>query len=148
MKLKTLIGIFALLIASAAQAQQATPLSNFAWEESAPDLATASGYTYLRFDDGATTGVAFTSVKCAAATAPLTGFTCVTPIPAYTPGPHVVNIRARNIAGDSPASNTLSFTMNVAPNSPTNLRLALWIRDDGSAEIIDELTLLPAGLWS
>lgn len=93
------------------------PNQHFAWDQPAPDLASARAYTYKHYDDGSTTGIAFTGVTCNGTTSP---FQCEVLIPAYTPGSHSVTIEATNQAGPSPKSLPLTFTFVVTPGQPIN----------------------------
>jgi hypothetical protein len=100
-------------------AQTATPASRFAFDQVAPDLATANSYTYRYYADGATTGVALT-VTCTGTASP---FLCTAPVPAFTPGSHSVTLTAGNTAGESPKSVPFSFTMVIIPAVPANIRI-------------------------
>jgi hypothetical protein len=108
-----------LLLVGSAFAQTATPASRFAFDQTAPDLATANSYTYRYYADGATTGVALT-VTCTGTASP---FLCTAPVPAFTPGQHSVTLTAANIAGESPKSAPFAFTMMILPAVPANIRI-------------------------
>ena len=109
-----------LSVPSVALAQtSATPASKFVFDQIAPDLATANGYTYRYYADAATVGATLTAV-CTGTASP---FTCSAPIPAFTPGSHAVTITAANIGGESAKSAPLSFTFVVVPAPPTGLRI-------------------------
>lgn len=114
-----------LLFGVTVQAQSnAGPISKLIWDQPAPDLATAQGYTYAHYDDGAAASTDFTGVTCAAkvpAVAQL--FDCSAPFPPFTPGQHTVTITAKNVTGESPKSAVLTFTFVVVPGTPTNLRI-------------------------
>lgn len=116
--------LFALLlcgIASTASAQvPVTPLNKFVWDQAAPDLASANGYTY-KYYDGAAAGVAFAGVVCAGAASP---FTCQVGIPALTPGVHnAFTISASNAAGESAKAPVPAFALIVVPVTPSNIRI-------------------------
>lgn len=96
------------------------PGQKFAWDQAAPDLATAQAYTYKHYDDGAATGVAFASVVCTGAVSP---FACEVLIPAFTPGAHSVLLSASNVAGESPKSSPFAFTFVVTPGTPANIHI-------------------------
>ena len=118
--------VLAIMLGSAIaiQAQTAGAVSKLFWDQPAPDLATAQGYTYAHYDDGSSSGVDFTGVTCAAkvpAVAQL--FDCSVAFPAFTPGQHTVTITAKNVAGESPKSAVFTFTFVVVPGTPTNLRI-------------------------
>jgi len=97
----------------------ATSANRFAFDQPAPDLATATSYTYRLYADGATTGTILV-VACTGTASP---FPCSVPIGAFTPGPHSVTMSAANVAGESARSAPLLFTMVVIPSAPTNLRV-------------------------
>ena len=97
----------------------ATPTSQFAFDQNAPDLATANSYTYRYYADGATTGVVL-PMTCSGAAPP---FVCVAPVPAFTPGPHSVTFTASNAAGESAQSAAVEFTMVIIPAVPQNPRV-------------------------
>lgn len=101
-----------LFVASAANAQTtAVPGQKFAWDQPATDLATANGYTYKYYLDGATTGVAFTGVVCTGTASP---FKCEVLIPAFTPGNHSLTATASIPAGESVKSSpALNFTVVI-----------------------------------
>lgn len=110
-----------LIIPSVSQAQTTGVAGQkFAWDQAAPDLATAQAYTYKHYDDGATTGVAFASVVCTGTVAP---FQCEVPIPAFTPGSHTTTFTAMNVAGESVKSSAFTFTFVVTPGTPANIHI-------------------------
>lgn len=110
-----------------AAAPPATPSSYFDWDQGAPDAATAQGYVYRYYADGDTAGKTFpTSITCAMGAAPTPGiYTCTVAIPAFAPGSHTVVITAAIPPNGMPSaqSNSVTFTFNVAPSVPANLRL-------------------------
>lgn len=100
---------------------QATAQSKLGWDQAAPDLPTANGYTYRHYDDVSATGVPLTPATCTGTASP---FACQAPFPAFTPGAtHTVAVTAANVAGESLKSTPLSFTFIVIPSVPANLRL-------------------------
>lgn len=99
---------------------QATSVSKLAWDESAPDLATAQAYTYKYYPDGATVGMALTGVVCTGTMSP---FQCAVAFPAFTPGNHSVVLSATNVAGESMKSSPFAFVFVVVPAAPANLRI-------------------------
>lgn len=116
------LGLLGLLLLPAlllAQPPTAIPGNSFSFEQAAPDLATANSYTYRIYADGATTGSVF-AVKCTGTVSP---FTCVGPVPAFTPGTHSITMTAGNVAGESAKSAPFSFQMVIQPAAPTNLRI-------------------------
>lgn len=108
-----------------APAPPAASSSRLTWDQAAPDLATAQGYTYRQYADGATTGAALAGVTCVAyaGTQPGLVATCAAPFPAFTPGPHTVTITAGNLAGESAPSSPFAFVFVVVPATPVNVRL-------------------------
>lgn len=96
-----------------------TPASKIVVDQGAPDLATANGYVYRYYADGATTGTVI-AMTCAGSASP---FQCEGSIPAFTPGPHTVTLTASNVAGESPKSAPLAFTFVVVPGAPQNPRI-------------------------
>jgi hypothetical protein len=109
----------ALLLATSVFAQTATPGNKFGFDQAAPDLASAQGYTYKIYADGAATGVV-AAATCSGTAAP---FACAVAIPAFTPGSHTVQLTATNAAGESAKSTAFTFTLVVVPTAPANLRV-------------------------
>jgi len=120
MRYRLLLSVVLLALSAQAFAQTGVPGQKFAWDQVAPDLASAQAYIYKHYDDGATTGVSFAAVTCAGTTSP---FQCEVLIPAFTPGPHATAISASNLAGESPKSAVFSFTFVVTPGSPANIHI-------------------------
>lgn len=89
------------------------------WDQIAPSLADAQGYTYRYYPDAVTTGTILTPVVCSGTTSP---FVCSAAFPAFTPGAHTLTLTAANIAGESGKSSVYSFTMEIIPNAPSNIR--------------------------
>lgn len=114
-----LVGLLLLPVGISAQTT-GVPGQKFAWDQAAPDLASAQGYTYKHYDDGALTGVAFTGVTCTGTTSP---FACEVLIPAYTPGNHTLTLTATNIAGESAKSSPFAFAFVVTPGAPVNIHI-------------------------
>ncbi len=114
--------VFVLLLLPAVLLAQTTgvPGQKFAWDQAAPDLASAQSYTYKHYDDGATTGVAFATVTCTGTVSP---FQCEVPIPAFTPGSHTTAFTATNVAGESAKSAVFTFTFVVTPGVPANIHI-------------------------
>lgn len=99
-------------------AQTATPTSKFVIDQAAPDLATATSYTYKLYADGASTGT-IVVMTCTGVSSP---FTCTTPVGPFTPGSHSVLFTASNVAGESPKGAAITFQMILVPSAPTNGR--------------------------
>ena len=99
---------------------QATSSAKLAWDQAAPDLATANAYTFRQYPDGSATAVVLSPVTCSGMTSP---FVCQVPFPAFTPGAHTTAVTAANIAGESLKSTPFPFTFVVIPSVPTNLRI-------------------------
>lgn len=98
-----------------------TIASKFAWDQPAPVLADAQGYTYKYYPDGAATGIAFAGgVTCSGTATP---FVCEVNIPAFTPGSHSISMTATNVAGESAKSTSFAFNFVVTPAIPTNFRI-------------------------
>ena len=118
----TIVALVACIaMAASVVAQTGVAGQKFAWDQAAPDLASAQGYTYKHYDDGGS-GVAFVAaaVVCAGTVSP---FQCETLIPAFTPGQHTLKLSATNISGESPLSTTFTFTFVVTPGAPANLHI-------------------------
>jgi hypothetical protein len=131
------IGLFAafVLLASIASAQDATGASRFQWDQDGTDLPTVQSYVVNHYSDGAA-GLVLNAVVCVVNAAT---FTCTAPIPAYTPGLHVVNITASvALSGggflESGHSNDVNFNMVATPATPRNFRLAFYINEHGAVE--------------
>jgi hypothetical protein len=126
-KLIVMIGAL-LLVASSISVRWAdaqTPNTRLAWDQTAPDLATAQSFTYKFYRNGATAGTVVTSVVCtpAVATSPVGTFPCNAPFPSSTPGvKHSITLSATSPAGESPVSAPYVFTLTMIPAAPLNLR--------------------------
>ena len=121
---KLWIGIGLVWLASALPAQAqiiGTPNALLVWDQPAPDLAAAQGYTYKGYADGAPVGQVL-SVTCTAGAEPAI-FLCRAAFPAFTPAEHTTHVTAGNTAGESLPSNSLTFTFMVLPQAPRGLRI-------------------------
>ena len=118
---KILFAIIILLVTTTVYAQPpATGTNKLGWDQAAPTLTEAQGYTYKYYPDTATVGTTLTPVTCTGTTSP---FVCDVPFPAFTPGAHTLTVTASNIAGESPKSLPLSFIFTVTPGIPVNVRI-------------------------
>jgi len=99
---------------------QATPTSKLAWDQAAPTLTDANGYTYKYYPDGAATGVTLASVTCTGSSSP---YACQVNYPAFTPGNHTLQLTATNAAGESVKSSPFAFAFVVIPAAPANIRI-------------------------
>ena len=95
-----------------------------AWDQAAPDLATAQGYSYTVSDSGV--ALAVESPVCT--NSPTAGvFICKTPVPALTPGAHSLVVKTSTMIDgtliESPPSVPLAVVMVAVPATPQNLRL-------------------------
>lgn len=115
-----LVPFLLLGFASSVQAQ-VVATDKLAWDQPAPDLATAQAYTYKYYLDAVATGITLTGVTCTSAGTPVV-ISCKTAFPAFTPGSHTLTITATNAAGESPKSAVYSFQLVVVPGAPTNIR--------------------------
>jgi len=111
-----------LLMTGSAAAQNATPGSTLRFDQPAPNVLEAQGYTYNKYVDGGDVPTPLTSVQCSGAISP---FLCEAPFPAFTPGSHTIRITASNVAGESLRSTPFPFTFVVVPAQPLNLRLGV-----------------------
>lgn len=116
------LSIILLLVASVVYAQPpATGGNKIGWDQAAPTLAEAQGYTYKYYPDSATAGTALVSVTCAGTVSP---YQCEVAFPAFTPGSHTLTITASNLAGESVKSTPpLSFVFVVTPSAPSNVKI-------------------------
>lgn len=120
--MKRILVPFLLILALAASASaQVVPTDKLAWDQQAPDLASAQAYTYKYYPDGAAAGITLTGVTCTSVGTP-TVITCRTAFPAFTPGAHTLTITATNLAGESPKSAAFKFDLTLIPVAPTNIR--------------------------
>lgn len=111
-----------LLSVGSVMAQNATPGSTLRFDQPAPNVLDAQGYTYQQYVDGGDVPTPLNSVSCSGAVSP---FVCEAPFPAFTPGSHTIRITASNVAGESLRSTPFSFTFVVVPAQPLNLRLGI-----------------------
>lgn len=109
-------------VASTASAQYPNvgPNDSFAWDIAAPDLATARGYVYKYYLDGATQGSLFANVTCSGTTAP---FTCQAKSPTFSNGSHTLTITASSSLGESAQSVPFGFVFGYPPSVPSNIRV-------------------------
>ena len=118
---KIYLTLILLLFASVAYAQPpATGANKLGWDQAAPTLTEAQGYTYKYFPDSATVGTALVAVTCIGATSP---YQCEVAFPAFTPGNHTITLTTSNIAGESVKSLPLNFAFVVTPGAPTGLKI-------------------------
>ena len=100
----------------------ATSTDRFAWDVS-DGLLAAQRYTYTLEIDG-TLRSGPVPVTCASTSA---GVTCLTPIPALTPGGHTLRVKATDtvdgVPVDSSFSAPLAFTLRAVPTAPNNVRI-------------------------
>lgn len=101
---------------------QAVATDKLAWNQPAPDLASAQAYTYKYYPDSSLTGVVLTGVTCESAGTPVV-ISCRTVFPAFTPGSHTLTITATNAAGESAKSAPFTFTFVVVPGIPNTIRI-------------------------
>lgn len=111
---------FLLMAGASLLAQSAGALNKLVWDQGGADLASVQAYAYKYYPDGATTGTPLASVICTGTASP---FTCQVNLPAFTTGPHSLQITASNLAGESPKSATVSFTFVVIPSMPASVRI-------------------------
>lgn len=122
MSIKSLIRAIVLVfgVTVGLDAQTAIPGSRLTWDQAAPTLAEAQGYTYTYYPEAAPPAVILTAVTCSGTASP---FTCVVAFPAFTPGAHTLQLTASNIAGESTRSAAFAFTFVVVPGAPANIRI-------------------------
>lgn len=115
------VTILFILGSTALMSAQAIPSSKLAWDQPAPDLASAQAYTYKYYPDGSLTGNTLIGVVCSGATSP---FQCEVAYPSFTPGNHTLILSATNIAGESnPKSAPFAFAFVVTPGTPLNIHI-------------------------
>jgi hypothetical protein len=121
MKRAYFLAVLIVTFASVAYAQPpATGSSKIGWDQAAPTLAEAQGYTFKYYPDTATVGTTLISVTCVGTVSP---YQCEVAFPAFTPGAHTLTLTANNLAGESVKSAPLSFAFIVTPSSPSNVRI-------------------------
>lgn len=124
--LRTLLFATAVLLALALPASaQGTPNTRLAWDQTAPDLATAQGFSYKFYRDGVAVGTPLTGIICtvAVATSPVGTFPCSVGFPSSTPGvQHSIVLTASNTSGESLKSTAYIYTLIMLPAAPLNLR--------------------------
>lgn len=121
MRISFLIIAFVALATVASAQTGASSTSNLQWDQDAPSLAEAQGYTYKAYPDGLQSNFVLTGVNCAGTASP---FICTVPFPAFTPGNHTLHITASNADAESLPSNDLAFRFIVVPAAPRSLRIA------------------------
>lgn len=124
--MKRLSVVLLVLSAGAAPVRAQAPIppgSRFAWDQTAPTLAAAQGYTYKLYTDGLSGAVPLQSVVCAAGATPGV-FACDGLVPAQTAGvPHTAQITAQGSTGaESGPSNTYAYVFTMTTAAPVNLR--------------------------
>jgi len=121
MKRAYFLAVLIVTFASVVYAQPpATGSSKIGWDQAAPTLAEAQGYTFKYYPDTATVGTTLISVTCVGTVSP---YQCEVAFPAFTPGAHTLTLTANNLAGESVKSAPLSFAFIVTPSSPSNVRI-------------------------
>ena len=110
------------LIPTIAQAQNpvAGPKSSFVFNQAAPLLTDAQGYTYRYYlDNGG--ALTFVNVTC---TGTATPWTCQVLVPSMTQGSHSITLTATSAAGESPQSVPFAFAFVAnPPTAPTSIRV-------------------------
>jgi hypothetical protein len=120
-----------LCLASSVVAQ--TPIlgtERLAWDQEAPDLATAQGYRYLPVVNGLAPSAEFQGVTCTGATSP---FVCSVRLLALPTGINSIAVIARAVVpgepgqppliADSAPSDTLNVLVVVVPIAPQHVRI-------------------------
>lgn len=123
-----LVLVAVLLFAVALTAQTPGPVAaagrKVAWDQAAPSLAEAQGYTYRLYVDGAAAPILVTSpVTCVNPGTAGAPYVCQTAFPPMTPGPHTLVVTASNDSGESLPSTPFAFQFIVVPVTPRNVRL-------------------------
>lgn len=104
---------------ASAQTPQATPKSKLAWDQDAPDLATAQAYVYQDYVDAAAP-ITLVGVTC---TGTVTPFQCQVAFPVTTNGNHSLQLSSSNAAGESLKSNPFAFVFVTVPTPPRNIKV-------------------------
>jgi hypothetical protein len=121
MRLKiVIVAAMALLTASLAYAQTATPANKYQWTQQAQSATVAQAATYPHYLDGAATPSTTLTAACTQSGADAT---CTAPIPALTIGNHTVTLSQLISGAESPKSSPVTFTFVVVVQ-PTGLRIA------------------------
>lgn len=104
-----------------AQNPVAGPTSILGFDQPAPDLVSAQGYTYKYYPDSSSTAAALTGVTCAGTASP---FQCQSAFPTFAQGNHTLTISATNVAGESPKSDPFAFAfVSSPPQKPSNIHI-------------------------
>jgi hypothetical protein len=118
------IGLWRVKYAAGAPPPPPPAYTSVIWDQVAPNLSTANGYTYRAyFDDGP--GMIMTSVSCV--TGMSEPITCSWVLPTLTTGTHTLQLTAANQFGESVRSMILTIIVGTpdtsTPAAPQNLRL-------------------------
>lgn len=97
----------------------ATPASKLAWDQPAPDLSSAQGYTYKYYPDGSTTAGALIGTTCSGTVTP---FQCEVQFPTFVQGNHTLKLSATNVAGET-LSDPFAFAFVDKPGKPINIHI-------------------------
>jgi hypothetical protein len=123
---KFIFALAAFLLSIVPAAAQTTALPNQAlgWTQAAADLAEAQSLRYDLDLDGTTT--ALQGHMCGNST--IAGqFDCFAPLPAMTPGAHILRLRSVRLVSGTELASAFSAPLNIVmiavPSTPTNVRL-------------------------
>lgn len=115
--------LLALLLAFVPTFVLAQSGSRLVWDQEAPDLATAQGYSYFMRVDSDTTRYQLSGVVCSGTASPFTCYITQAPAGLSVPsGTHAITLTASNDGGlfESPQSAPLTV---MVPTAPANVRI-------------------------
>lgn len=117
-----IVSVFAVLVVGvgSASAQNVVVGDKLTWDQDAPTLLAANGFTYkIKVDTAAP--VALSGVSCVGTVAP---FVCSVPFPAFAPGvQHSLTGTASDNGVESLPSTPFAFMFVVVPVAPRNMRI-------------------------
>ena len=121
-KIIALLSAFVLMALTAHAQTPADPSKRLGWDVPGQAVTVAQASGYNLYIDAATTPVGLQSVSCASGGGSGPAVTCTAPIPAMTPGTHLITLTQTSGTAESAKSTGLSITFVVVV-TPQGLRV-------------------------